>query len=65
MNEKYMSSLLDMMEFCEKNNVISFYALCRYSSKKRWSWHKILCDSEECVNIMVDYFKERREKLNN
>lgn len=65
MNIKYMMSLSDMMEFCKVNNIISFADFFCYVSKNRRSWFKILCDSEECVNIMVDYFEECRKKLNN
>lgn len=43
-SDKYLA-LEQMGDFCDKYNVVSFYALCRYAAKKRPDWHKILCDS--------------------
>lgn len=65
MKEKYALSLLDMLDFCKVHNFTSFADFFYYTRKNRWSWFKILCDSEECVDIMVDYFEKCREELKN
>lgn len=42
--DRYLA-LVQMCDFCDKYNVLSFYALCRYAARRRPDWHKILCDS--------------------
>jgi hypothetical protein len=42
-SDKYVA-LGEMLDFCEKYNVISFYALAKYARSHRPDWHRILCD---------------------
>lgn len=42
--DKYIA-ISEMEEFCEKYNVISFFALSKYARRCRPDWHRVLCDS--------------------
>lgn len=61
-SDKY-TALTEMEEFCEKYNVISFFALCRYASVHRQDWSKILKD---CGSIyMREYLQSRKWSIEN
>lgn len=54
--DKYVA-IGEMQDFCDKYNVISFYALARYARRNRQDWHRILCD---CGSVfMREYLKSR------
>lgn len=54
----------DMVDFCEKYNIVSFYQLSKYARYNRPDWHRILCD---CGTMyMMNYLKSKRwTKQNN
>lgn len=61
-SDKY-NALAEMEEFCERYNVVSFYALSRYASKHRTDWSRILKD---CGAIyMREYLNSRKWSLEN
>lgn len=54
--DKYVA-IGEMQDFCEKYNVVSFYALSKYARSHRPDWHRILCD---CGSVfMREYLKSR------
>lgn len=60
--DKYVA-LTEMEEFCEKYNVVSFYALSRYASVHRSDWSRILKD---CGSIyMREYLQSRKWSIEN
>lgn len=54
--DKY-SSIGEMIEFCEKNNVISFAELLLYAKNNRMEWFRVLCDNATLV--IVQFLKSR------
>lgn len=42
--DKYVA-ISEMQDFCDKYNVVSYYALARYARGHRQDWHRVLCDS--------------------
>lgn len=60
--DKYVA-ISEMEEFCEKYNVMSFFALCRYASKHRSDWSRVL---KECgATYMREYLKSRKWSIDN
>lgn len=60
--DKY-NALTEMEEFCDKYDVVSFYALSRYASRKRPDWSRILKD---CGTMyMREYLKSRQWSKDN
>lgn len=55
--DRYVA-LGEMEEFCEKYNVVSFYALAKYARGHRPDWHRILCDSGSV--FMREYLQSRK-----
>ena len=54
--DKYVA-LAEMQDFCDKYNVVSFYALATYARSHRSDWHRILCD---CGSVfMREYLQSR------
>lgn len=54
--DKY-KALGEMVDFCEKYNVVSFYALSKYARTYRADWYRILCD---CGSVfMREYLKSK------
>lgn len=55
--DKY-TALGEMQDFCDRYNVVSFYALARYARHNRPDWHRILCD---CGSVyMREYLTSRK-----
>lgn len=50
-------AIREMMEFCEDNEVYSFYELTKFASESRFDWFRILCDSGAV--IMREYLKSK------
>lgn len=48
----------EMIEFCERYNVESFYLLCKYAMKNRSDWHRVLCDN--AAFYMKEYLKSKK-----
>jgi hypothetical protein len=60
--DKYVA-LCEMEEFCEKYNVLSFFALSRYASTHRSDWSRVL---KECgTRYMSEYLKSRKWSIEN
>lgn len=60
--DKYVA-IGEMQDFCEKYNVVSFYALSKYARSHRPDWHRILCD---CGSVfMREYLKSRMWSADN
>ena len=55
--DKYIA-LSEMQDFCDKYNVVSFYALSKYARAHRSDWHRILCDSGSV--FMREYLQSRQ-----
>lgn len=54
--DKYVA-IGEMQDFCDRYNVVSFYALSRYARANRPDWHRVLCD---CGAVfMREYLKSR------
>lgn len=56
-SDKYVA-IGEMQDFCEKYNVVSFYALSKYARSNRQDWHRILCDS--AAVFMREYLQSRK-----
>lgn len=55
--DKYVA-IGEMQDFCEKYDVVSFYALSKYARSERSDWHRILCD---CGAVyMREYLQSRK-----
>lgn len=54
--DKY-KAISEMEEFCDEYNVVSFYALAKYSRRSRPDWHRILCD---CATVYMKEFLKSR-----
>lgn len=55
--DKYVA-LSEMVDFCEKYNVVSFYTLAKYASRNRQDWHRILCD---CGSVYMREFLKSKQ----
>lgn len=60
--DKYVA-IGEMQDFCDKYNVVSFFALARYARSNRPDWHRILCDSGSVY--MREYLKSRLWSVQN
>lgn len=49
--------IADMMDFCDKNDIVSFADLLRYSRRENKRWFKCLCDGNSL--IMLEYLRSR------
>lgn len=58
-----LKALDEMMEFCEKYNVVSFYALSKYASVQRSDWARVL--KESGTLFMREYLKSRQWSIEN
>lgn len=58
-----LKALDEMMEFCEKYNVVSFYALSKYASVHRSDWSRVL--KESGTLFMREYLKSRHWSIEN
>jgi hypothetical protein len=55
--DKY-AAIGEMQDFCDKYDVVSFYALAKYARSNRSDWHRILCD---CGSVfMREYLQSRK-----
>lgn len=55
--DKYIA-ISEMEEFCDKYNVVSFYALSKYARSHRQDWHRVLCD---CATVyMREYLQSKQ-----
>lgn len=60
--DKYVA-IGEMQDFCDKYNIVSFYALSKYARSHRQDWHRILCD---CGAVfMREYLKSRMWSADN
>lgn len=55
--DKYVA-ISEMEEFCEKYNVISFFALSRYARRCRPDWHRVLTD---CATVYMREFLHSKQ----
>lgn len=55
-SDKY-AALDEMQEFCDEYNITSFYLLCRYATKYKPDWSRILKDSGSVY--MREYLKSK------
>ena len=55
-SDKY-KAIMEMVDFCESENIISFGELFIYSKIHRFDWFKCLCDSSTMV--MKEYLKSK------
>lgn len=58
-----LKALDEMMEFCDKYNVVSFYALSKYASAQRSDWARVLKESGSLY--MREYLKSRQWSIEN
>ena len=56
-SDKYVA-IGEMQDFCDRYNVVSFYALSKYARVHRPDWHRILCDSGSV--FMREYLQSRK-----
>lgn len=61
--DKYIA-IKDMMDFCDKNDIVSYAQLLRYCSFERMDWFRVLCDNGTVV--MKEFLKSKswEEKTN-
>ena len=60
--DKYVA-IGEMHDFCDKYNVVSFYALATSARAHRSDWHRILCD---CGSVfMREYLQSRQWSVDN
>lgn len=55
--DKY-KAISEMMEFCEKYNIVSFYLLSKYSFQSRPDWARVLADNGSVY--MREYLKSKQ-----
>lgn len=55
--DKYVA-ISEMEEFCDKYNVVSFYALSKYARSHRQDWHRVLADS--ATVYMREYLQSKK-----
>jgi len=55
--DKYIA-ISEMEEFCDKYNVVSFYALSKYARSHRQDWHRVLADS--ATVYMREYLQSKK-----
>lgn len=60
--DKY-KALAEMEEFCEKYNIMSFYALSRYATVNRTDWSRVLKDNGAIY--MKEYLQSRKWSIEN
>lgn len=60
--DKY-KAIQEMLDFCEVNNIFSFYHLLLYARSERFDWFRILCDCGTI--IMRNYLKSRKWTFDN
>lgn len=60
--DKYVA-FNEMIDFCEKYNIVSFYHLAKYARNKRPDWHRILCDCG--TTYMMNYLKAKHWSIQN
>lgn len=60
--DKY-KALAEMEEFCERYNVMSFFALCRYATVNRSDWSRVLKDNGAIY--MREYLQSRKWSIDN
>lgn len=60
--DKY-KALGEMEEFCERFNVLSFFALCRYATMHRSDWSRVLKDNGAIY--MKEYLQSRKWSIDN
>lgn len=60
--DKYVA-LGEMMDFCDTNKVVSFFALAKYARSHRPDWHRILCDSGSI--FMREYLRSMQWSIEN
>lgn len=61
-SDKY-KAIREMMAFCEKYNVYSFYLLSQYAFENNESWVRVLCDSGSVY--MREYLKSKEWSFKN
>lgn len=54
--DKY-KAIGEMMDYCELNNIFSYYELLTHSRNERFDWFRVLCDSATVV--IKEYLKSR------
>lgn len=55
--DKYIA-VGEMIDFCEGNNIVSFYELLLYARNNRYDWFKALCDN--CSIVIKEYLKSKQ-----
>lgn len=60
--DKY-KAVSEMMDYCDSNNIVSYYELANYARSERFDWFRILCDSGTVV--IKEYLKSRKWTLDN
>ncbi len=60
--DRYVA-LGEMQDFCEEYNVLSFYALSKYSRLNRPDWYRVLCDSGAIY--MREYLQSKKWSIDN
>lgn len=53
----------EMIDFCDKHNIKSFYLLMKYARKNKENWFRALCNNK-CTYIICEYLKSKEEKYN-
>lgn len=61
-SDKY-AAIGEMMDFCDENNISSFYLLARYARTNRFDWFKMLCDNSSFY--MREFLQSRSWSLSN
>lgn len=56
-SDKY-TAICDMMDYCDDNDIDSFWELLRYCRKEREDWFRVLCDNG---TFIMDKFLKSRE----
>lgn len=60
--DKY-KAIGEMMDFCEDQDIVSFYQLCRYARIYRYDWFKMLCDNS--AFYMREFLQSRGWSVSN
>lgn len=60
--DKYVA-IMEMMDFIETYNIVSFRTLSRYAQQKRMDWFRVLCDSSAIY--LKEYLQSRHWAIAN
>jgi len=63
--KKHMEYVMDILDFCEKYNVKSYYLLCNWCQDHKKIWSNTIFNDSMKEKIILNYFAEHDPALQN